>query len=99
MGQVLARGRRHYDVPHDHFTRYELPLMREQAGAHLHLEVTEGISMAWGLRGWARLVERLPARLAQRMLVGLDALARRLPGLADVVLIAGRPRRSSISSP
>ena len=99
MGQVLARGRRHYDVPHDHFTRYELPLMREQAGARLHLEVTEGISMAWGLRGWARLVERLPARLAQRMLVGLDALARRLPGLADVVLIAGRPRRSSISSP
>jgi len=98
-GRVLPRGRRHYDVPHDHFTRYELPLMREQAGAHLHLEITEGISMAWGLRAWARLVEALPAVLAQRLLVGLDALARRLPGLADVVVLAGRPRRSSSNSP
>ena len=98
LGRVLPRGRRHYDVPHDHFTRYELPLMREQAGAYIHLEVSEGISMAWGLPGWARLVERLPAGVAQRLLVGLDALARRLPGLADVVLIAGRPRRSSSTS-
>ena len=98
LGRVLARGRRHYDVPHDHFTRYELPLMREQAGAHLHLEVTEGISMAWGLSAWTRMLERLPAQLSQRLLLGFDALARRLPGLADVVLIAGRPRRSSSSS-
>ena len=98
LGRVLPRGRRHYDVPHDHFTRYELPLMRLQASAHLHIEVIEGISLAWGLRAWARLVERLPAPVAQGALVGLDALARKLPGLADVVLIAGRPRRSSSKS-
>jgi SAM-dependent methyltransferase len=94
----LPRGRRHYDVPHDHFTRYELPLMREQAGEALELEVIEGVSLAWGLPGWARAVEGLPAPVADGALRVLDGLARRLPGLADVVILAGRPRRSATSS-
>lgn len=98
LGRQAARGRRHYDVPHDHFTRYDLALMREQAGASLELEVVEGVSLAWGLPGWGRAVERLPAWLAQRTLQTLDGLARRLPGLADVVILAGRPRRSATTS-
>lgn len=93
--RTLPRGRRHYDVPHDHFTRYDLGLMREQAGRHLALEVVEGISMAWGIPAWSRAVTRLPAWLAQGALAGLDALARRLPALADVVVIAGRPHATS----
>ena len=94
LGRTLARGRRHYDVPHDHFTRYELALMREQASESLELEVVEGVSLAWGFPGWARAVERLPAPVAGAALQALDGLARRLPGLADVVILAGRPRRS-----
>jgi SAM-dependent methyltransferase len=93
QGRELRRGRRHYDVPHDHFTRSELELMREQASAELELERVEGISLAWGVPGWSRALQRLPAPLAQASLAGLDGLARRLPSLADVVLIAGRPRR------
>jgi SAM-dependent methyltransferase len=92
LARCPRRGRRHYDVPSDHFTRYELDLMAEQAGGSLELEVVEGISMAWGLRGWSRSVERLPAQLAQTALVGLDRLARSWPALADVVVLAGRPR-------
>lgn len=98
LGRELPRGRRHYDVPHDHFTRYELPLMREQAGEALRLEVVEGVSLAWGLPGWSRAVGGLPAPIARATLQVLDALARRLPGLADVVILAGRPRRSATSS-
>ena len=98
LGRALARGRRHYDVPHDHFTRYELPLMREQAAEALLLEVVEGVSLAWGLPGWSRAVGRLPAPIARTALQALDGLARRLPGLADVVILAGRPRRSATSS-
>jgi SAM-dependent methyltransferase len=97
VGRELPRGRRHYDVPHDHFTRYELALMREQASLHLELERVEGISLAWGIPGWSRTLERLPAPLAQASLAGLDGLARRLPSLADVVLLAGRPRRRRAS--
>jgi SAM-dependent methyltransferase len=93
------RGRRGYDAPSDHFTRYELDLMREQASQHLELEVVEGVSMGWGLPGWSGAVARLPAGAAVAALQALDWLARRAPGLADVVVLAGRPRRcASISA-
>jgi hypothetical protein len=85
-------------VPHDHFTRYELELMREQASRSLVLEQVEGISLAWGLPLWTRCVERLPRAAAQVTLAGLDWLARRLPTLADVVVLAGRPRAVSSST-
>jgi SAM-dependent methyltransferase len=98
LHRELAPGRRKYDVPHDHFTRYELALMREQAEAFLALELVEGISLLWGVPAFSRCLERLPAGLAQGLLAGLDRLARRAPGLADVVVLAGRPRRSARTS-
>jgi SAM-dependent methyltransferase len=98
LGRAVPRGRRHYDVPADHFTRYDLGLMREQAGRWLALEQVEGISLAWGLPAWTRAVERLPASAARWALGALDALARRLPAYADVVVLTGRPRRSATTS-
>jgi SAM-dependent methyltransferase len=98
LGRELPPGRRHYDVPHDHFTRYEIDLMREQASESIELDVVEGISMAWGLPGWSRTVARMPASVADTVLQGLDRLARALPALADVIVLAGRPRRSAIAS-
>ncbi len=93
-----ARGRRGYDAPSDHFTRYELDLMREQAEAHLQLEVVEGVSLGWGLRAWSRVLSCLPAPIARGALRTMDALARRAPTLADVVILAGQPRRSARTS-
>lgn len=92
LGRTLSRGRRHYDVPADHFTRYDLDLMREQASRYLELDRIEGISLLWGLPQWTRTVERLPYRCASRALRGADWIARREPRLADVVVLAGRPR-------
>ena len=96
LGQPASRGRRHYDVPADHFTRFEFGLLRAQAERQLHLERVEGISLAWGLPAWTRSVGRLPEGVAQRVLEALDALARRLPALADVILLVGRPRRPAL---
>jgi SAM-dependent methyltransferase len=92
LGREVRRGRRHYDVPSDHFTRYEVDLMCEQVGAFVELEVVEGISMAWGLPVWTRSVGKLPESVAQVALEGLDWIARRLPKFSDVVVLAGRPR-------
>jgi SAM-dependent methyltransferase len=92
LGRSLPRGRRHYDVPSDHFTRYEIDLMREQARASLQIDVVEGVSLAWGMPGWSRSLERLPLAVAQLVLKGLDRMARWSPGLSDVVILAGRPR-------
>jgi len=97
LGCGVRRGRRHYDVPADHFTRYELGLMEEQASRSLDLEVVEGVSIAWGLPAWTRSVDRLPLGLAALALRSLDWLARRVPTLADVVVLAGRPRRRASS--
>ena len=92
LGRPVRRGRRHYDVPADHFTRYEMGLIEEQAAASLELEVVEGVSMAWGLPAWTRAADQLPGAVAELALRGLDWLARRLPTLADVVVVAGRPK-------
>jgi len=97
LGCSVSRGRRHYDVPADHFTRYELGLMKEQASKSLDLEVVAGISIAWGLPVWTRSVDRLPRRLAGFALRSFDWLARRVPALADVVVLAGRPIRRGSS--
>jgi SAM-dependent methyltransferase len=92
LGCPVRRGRRHYDVPADHFTRYEIGLIEEQASGSLDLEVVEGISLAWGLPAWTRAVDHLPGAVAELALRSLDWLARRVPTLADVVVLAGRPR-------
>jgi SAM-dependent methyltransferase len=91
-GAAPRRGRRHYDVPADHFTRYDLGLMREQAARSLDLVRVVGISLGWGFGPWTRTAERLPRSLAFRALQALDALAFRSPSLADVVVLVGRPR-------
>jgi SAM-dependent methyltransferase len=93
LGRSLRRGRRHYDVPADHFTRYDLALMREQAGRFIELDHVEGISLLWGLPQWTRTVERLSEARAWQAIRVADRVAQRVPALADVVLLAGRPRR------
>lgn len=93
LGLGPLRERRGYDTPSDHFTRFELDLMCEQAGQHVEIESVQGISIGWGLPGWASLVCRLPRPLATGMLRGLDWLARQWPTLSDVIVVVGRPRR------
>ncbi|MFK7897536.1 MAG: class I SAM-dependent methyltransferase [Myxococcota bacterium] len=97
LGWPPLRGRRGYDTPSDHFTRYELALMREQASQHVEIESVQGVSIGWGLPGWAPLVCKLPEPLARVMLQGLDGLARLFPTLSDVIVLVGRPRRSTTS--
>lgn len=91
-GRGTDRGRRIHDVPSDHFTRYDLALVVEQASRHLRLESVEGVSLGWGLPVWMRAVGRVPEGVAQGALETGDWLARRVPALADVVIVAGRPR-------
>lgn len=98
LGSAPRRGRRHYDVPADHYTRYDLGLMREQAARHVDLEVVRGISVGWGVPSWSRSVGKLPGGVARGVLQALDGLAQRVPEWADVIVLAGRPRRSARSS-
>jgi SAM-dependent methyltransferase len=91
LGRAPRRGRRHYDVPADHFTRFELPLLREHAQRSLALESVLGLSLAWGLPSWTRFVEAAPALVANAALRAADLGARLAPALADVIVLVGRP--------
>ncbi len=93
LGRTPRRGRRHYDVPADHFTRYELGLLRQHAERALVVESVTGLSLAWGLPSWTRFVEAAPGFVARGALRFGDLLARFAPSLADVIVIVGRPRR------
>jgi len=98
LGEAPRRGRRHYDVPADHFTRYDLGLMREQAARFVDLDVVRGISVGWGVPAWSRGIGKLPEVVARGALQALDGIARRSPEWADVIVLAGRPRRAASTS-
>lgn len=92
------RERRGYDSPSDHFTRYELDLMKEQASRYLDIETLQGVSMGWGVPGWAAVVRYLPRSMAWKLMRGLDFLARQWPTLSDVIILVGRPRRDGLEA-
>ncbi len=94
LGWDPIRERRGYDAPSDHFTRYEVDLIREQASRHLILRDFKGLSMGWGMPGWADFLGWLPASAANACVRGFDACARAAPVLADVIVVVGQPRRS-----
>jgi SAM-dependent methyltransferase len=94
-----APGRRTYHVPSDHFTRYDPRELRAQAERHLEIEAWRGLSLLWGVRRWARLLARLPESWANALLRAADACAARFPGLADVIVVSGRPRETVSHSP
>jgi SAM-dependent methyltransferase len=98
LGWQPVRDRRGYDAPSDHFTRYEVALMREQAEAHLVVESVEGISLGWGMPGWSKLTARLPGFVARPAVQALDGIARMAPEWADVIVLVGSPRRSRTTS-
>ena len=98
LGVGPIRKRRGYDAPSDHFTRYELDLIREQAGAHLEILSVEGLSMGWGMPGWSQLMATLPRTIADASIRAMHGAAQAWPTLADVIVVAGRPRRSASTS-
>ncbi len=91
-GRGLRPGRRHHDVPSDHYTRYDAALVRAQLGRHVTIARVTGVSLLWGVRAWARLLARLPARVARALLEVADAIARRFPSQADVIVLRGARR-------
>jgi SAM-dependent methyltransferase len=98
IGSEPVRVRRGYDAPSDHFTRYEVALIREQAELSLEIESMEGISMGWGMPGWSKWMARVPGPVARSAVAAMDRVGRRYPTLADVIVLVGRPRRVSNTS-
>ncbi len=93
------RGRRSYDVPADHFTRYDPDLLVAQASRHLADVEVSGTSLFWGLAAYARILARFPPPYARAWLEVADRLAGVFPGAADVLILVGRPKSPATPAP
>jgi ubiquinone/menaquinone biosynthesis C-methylase UbiE len=93
IGTRPPAGRRPYHVPSDHFTRYDPKLLSEQVSRYVEIEEWVGVSLLWGVRPWGRFLAMIGPVASDVLLRGLDRIARWIPSLADVIVVAGRPRR------
>lgn len=97
LGLPEPAHRPYYVPPLDHFHKGELAFVRRLGGRRLALERCYGISMLWLLRNsrewrWGDRLAEMPSPLAQTLLRGLDKIAYRTPGLADMIVSVWRLR-------
>jgi SAM-dependent methyltransferase len=86
--------RQAWETPPDHTLRFDYPLIRQVVCSHLEIEEAAGICLLWGAPLWDRITSLMPRRLSFFVMGVLDKLARRIPGLSDVVLVKCSPKHS-----
>ncbi len=79
-------------VPTEHTFECTYTRLLALCRPHLLLDRTVGVSLGWAFPGWARALTQVSWDRQTRILEGLDALARRMPRLADYVLTVWRLR-------
>lgn len=94
LNPSTAEEKRFWDtpVPYEHTFECTYRNIGRLCGQYLEFERAIGVSMLWGTPGWSRVLERLHWNRAMKTLGTLDKVARRVPGLADFVLMVWRPR-------
>ena len=80
-------------VPHEHTFEGTYRNMLALCGQYLELDRVVGTSMLFGVPGWGALLRRLPERRARGLVLTLDRVSRRVPGLADVLFTVWRHRK------
>ncbi|UCG82856.1 MAG: methyltransferase domain-containing protein [Dehalococcoidia bacterium] len=81
------KKRQAWETPPDHTLRFDYPLIRKVVGSHLVIEESSGICLLWGAPLWDRITSFMPQRISFFIMSILDRLARRYPGISDVVLV------------
>lgn len=81
-------------VPHEHTFECTYRNILALCGQYLELDRVVGASMLFAVPGWGAVLRRLPAAHARGLVLTVDRVARRLPGLSDVLFTVWRRRRS-----
>ena len=84
--------RPYWQPPPDHYHKGDVSFVRQLGGDRLRLARCYGISLLWLLYYWDSTLGSLPRPLADAILVALDRIAHRAPGLADMIISIWRPR-------
>jgi len=82
-----------WEIPEDHTCKLDYPIIVSLVERHFEVKEVLPISMLWTAPYWGKAISLPPRRVAQAVLSFLDALARRMPALSDVIIIKGTPRR------
>ena len=84
--------RQAWETPPDHTYRFDYPLIKQVLSSHMDIEEAKGISFLWGAPFWDKILSIPPRSVSFFILSVLDKLARRLPGLSDVILVKCRQK-------
>lgn len=79
--------RQAWETPPDHTIRFDYPLIVEVMNSHMKVEEASGISFLWGAPLWDKILAILPRPVSFAIMGALDKIARRFPGLSDVILV------------
>jgi SAM-dependent methyltransferase len=90
LGRPLPPWRKYYEIPEDHNVKGDLCYVRGLGGDALVLDRCFGMSMLWLFATYNTVLERLPERAARGVWRTLDAVARRRPQDADIIVSVWR---------
>lgn len=86
------RWRLYWQIPEDHNVKGDLAFVRALGGESLALERTWGISLFWLVPAYGKLLNALPEGAAQRTWRAMDAIGRRRPQDADMIISVWKRR-------
>ncbi len=95
LGFGKVEGKMVWDTPDDHTYRFHYSNLKKMAKTHLEIKQIRGISLLFGLPWWGSFLGKCPDFISNTALNILDAIARYLPSISDVIVIRCRPRSST----
>lgn len=96
LGLGKVEGKMVWDTPDDHTYRFHYSNLRQMAGLHLEIRQITGVSLLFGLPWWGQFLTKLPVRVSNGILRGLDMIARFNPRISDVIVLRGIPRKDKL---
>ncbi len=82
-----------WEPPEDHNFKFDLPFLRELMSEHCHNVQIKGTSLLWGFPKWGAFLSKLPKGVSLGILKALDLGAAAFPGLSDVLIATGAPKK------
>ncbi|MFO8101230.1 MAG: methyltransferase domain-containing protein [Dehalococcoidia bacterium] len=95
LGFGKVEGKMVWDTPADHTYRFHYSNLKEMAKKHLEIKQIRGVSLLFGLPWWGSFLSKCPNIISNAILNTLDAVARYLPSISDVIVIRCQPKKAA----